>query len=167
MHLRWLLYAMTAVATAYAGSFLQASLHLLLGHNRIGGILFRNHIHFHHSDYSEHILTTDKYTKERASNTGYYLVPAAIVTLVGFFALPHDLGIVVGATMVISFVGLTYLHVQYHLRHSWLDGFRWFRRNRLLHLEHHRDMTKNFAVAGAIWDRLFGTYAPPRTNTWT
>lgn len=167
MHIRWLVYAMTALATVCVGSFLQASLHLLLGHKPVGGTLFHNHVRFHHSDYSGQILTTDKYMKERASNTAYYLVPAGIVILLGFFAMPYDLGIVVAATMVASFAGLTYLHVQYHLRHSWLDRFRWFRRNRLLHLEHHRDMTKNFAVAGAIWDRLFGTYAPPRTHTWT
>jgi sterol desaturase/sphingolipid hydroxylase (fatty acid hydroxylase superfamily) len=164
--MRWLVYAITAVATACVGSFLQASLHLLLGHNRVGGVLFRNHVRYHHCDYSDPVFTTSKYINERASNTPYYLVPAGLVTLIAYVLLPFDLFIVVGATMLITFAALTHFHVQYHLNHSWLDRFGWFRRNRLLHLEHHRDMGKNFAVAGAVWDRMFGTYAPPRNSTW-
>ena len=47
-----LLYLMTAVAAHLVMSFGQTLMHYKLGHHRMGGKFFRNHINFHHTYYS-------------------------------------------------------------------------------------------------------------------
>ncbi|HZT22088.1 MAG TPA: sterol desaturase family protein [Verrucomicrobiae bacterium] len=57
---------------------------------------------------------------------------------------------------------VAWVHVQFHLEHSVLDGRVWFARARARHEIHH-DQDKNFAVGDHFWDRLFGTFADAGT----
>ena len=54
---------LTAVVTHLLMSFSQTLMHYRLGHRRLGGIFFRNHIHFHHVHYSKDRLASLAYIK--------------------------------------------------------------------------------------------------------
>jgi len=50
-------------------SFAQTLMHSKLGHHRMGGKLFRNHINFHHTYYSKDHLVSRTYLGEEGNNT--------------------------------------------------------------------------------------------------
>lgn len=52
------LFLVVAVTTHLAISFAQTWMRRSLGHHRLGGKLFRNHISFHHSYYSKGYLVS-------------------------------------------------------------------------------------------------------------
>jgi len=55
-----------------------------------------------------------------------------------------------------------YLHTQYHVKDSWLEGLLgdWFLRRRLYHFHHHHKLQENMSLGGisTVCDRLFGSY---------
>jgi uncharacterized membrane protein (UPF0182 family) len=53
------LLLLTAVVTHLLMSFSQTLMHYGLGHRRLGGIFFRNHIQFHHVHYSKDHLSKE------------------------------------------------------------------------------------------------------------
>ncbi len=58
------LFLFTAVVTHLVMSFAQTLMHYKLGHHRMGGKFFRNHINFHHSDYSSAHLAHRTYHRK-------------------------------------------------------------------------------------------------------
>ena len=62
-----LLYLMTAVATHLVMSFAQTLMHYKLGHHRMGGRFFHNHINFHHTYYSKIISSHRRTWATRAT----------------------------------------------------------------------------------------------------
>lgn len=156
-----LLYAVVAVATHLLVSLCQTLMHYKLGHNAIGGRLFRNHIDFHHTTYSKDHLVSVAYLGDEGNNTPYFLIPVFGVGALVFFVLPLDLFLVHAAACAGSF----YVHVlfdkEYHVAGSWLQRFAWFRRKQELHFVHHRHANRNFAVVHFFWDRMLGTYRSP------
>jgi hypothetical protein len=85
------LYVLVAVGTHLVVSASQTLLHFGLGHHRVGGIFFRNHIRFHHAYYAKGHLVSPDYRAEEGNNTLYFLVPALIFAGVMFFVLPLNL----------------------------------------------------------------------------
>src|SRR5664279_5055214 len=63
------LFFVTALATHLVMSFGQTLMHSKLGHHRMGGKLFRNHINFHHTYYSKDHLVSRTYLGEEGNNT--------------------------------------------------------------------------------------------------
>ena len=74
---RLALLLLTAVATHLLMSFSQTVMHYRLGHRRLGGIFFRNHIDFHHVHYSKDHLASPSYIKNDGdgNNTPFFLIP--------------------------------------------------------------------------------------------
>jgi hypothetical protein len=68
-------FFMTAVATHLAMSFAQTLMHYKLGHHRMGGKFFRNHINFHHTYYSKDHLVSPTYLGDEGNNTPFFFVP--------------------------------------------------------------------------------------------
>ena len=69
------LLLLTAVATHLLMSFSQTLMHYRLGHRRLGGMFFRNHIQFHHVHYSKDHLASLTYIKNDGdgNNTPFFL----------------------------------------------------------------------------------------------
>jgi hypothetical protein len=63
-------------------------------------------------------------------------------------------------TLEITLIAIahSFLHAQFHLLHSPLEGFAWFCRARAIHSLHH-DCDVNFMVGDHFWDRVCGTFA--------
>ena len=78
---RLALLLLTAVATHLLMSFSQTVMHYRLGHRRLGGIFFRNHIDFHHVHYSKDHLASLSYIKNdgNGNNTPFFLIPVTLV----------------------------------------------------------------------------------------
>jgi sterol desaturase/sphingolipid hydroxylase (fatty acid hydroxylase superfamily) len=155
------LLVLTIVCTHLAMSCSQTMLHFWLGHRRVGGLFFRNHINFHHRFYARGHLASPAYKGQEGNNTPYFLVPTALAGATAFFLLPLALFLAMTLTAAASFYAHVYFDKAYHVEGSPLERFAWFRRMRQLHFVHHLHANSNFAVIDFFWDRLLGTYRKP------
>jgi len=155
------LFALVAIGAHLVVSASQTLLHYGLGHHRVGGAFFRNHIRFHHTYYARGHLVSPNYRAEEGNNTPYFLIPTILVAGVMFFVLPLNLFLVVAAVSAASFYAHVHFDKAYHVEGSKLARFAWFRRKRDLHFVHHLHADSNFAVIDFFWDRLLGTYRRP------
>jgi sterol desaturase/sphingolipid hydroxylase (fatty acid hydroxylase superfamily) len=152
------LFALVIVGTHLVMSFGQTVMHYYLGHTRLGGQLFRNHINFHHTRYARGHLTSPIPEGKEGNNTPYFFIPVGMAAAMVYFLLPIGLFLAVMLTAAASF----YLHVwfdqAYHVEGSYLERFAWFRRKRERHFVHHLHANRNFAVVDFFWDRVMGTF---------
>jgi sterol desaturase/sphingolipid hydroxylase (fatty acid hydroxylase superfamily) len=158
------LYVLTAICAHLVVSSGQTLFHYGLGHHRIGGIFYRNHIRFHHTHYAKGHLVSPIYLGDEGNNTPYFLIPTILVAGGMFLVLPFDLFLVVIAASAASFYAHVYLDKEYHVEGSNLTRFACFRRKQQLHFVHHLHANANFAVIDFFWDRLLGTYRSPNTD---
>jgi sterol desaturase/sphingolipid hydroxylase (fatty acid hydroxylase superfamily) len=147
-----------AAATHLVMSFGQTLMHFKLGHHRMGGRLFRNHINFHHTYYSKDHLVSATYHGEEGNNTPFFFVPVLLVGGGAYFLLPLYLFVALVIACAASFYAHVYFDKEYHVEGSRLSRFAWFRRKQELHFVHHRHANRNFGVIHFFWDRLLGTY---------
>ncbi len=152
---------LAAIGTHLVVSISQTLFHYGLGHHRIGGIFYRNHISFHQKHYANAHLVSSIHRRNEGNNTPYFLIPTILVAGSMFLALPFDLFLVVTAASAASFCLHVYLDRQYHAEGSSLARFAWFRRKQQLHFVHHLHANTNFAVIDFFWDSLLGTYQNP------
>jgi len=149
---------LTAACAHLIVSCSQTLMHRWLGHRRLGGVFFRNHIKFHHAQYAKGHLMSATYRGEEGNNTPYFLIPTALFGLGAFLMLPFVLFLAVALAASASFYAHVYLDKAYHVDGSWFERFVWFRRKQQLHFVHHLHANCNFAVIDFFWDRLLGTY---------
>jgi hypothetical protein len=157
------LLLLTVVATHLLMSFFQTLMHYRLGHRPLGGIFFRNHIHFHHVHYSKDHLASQAYIKNDGdgNNTPFFLISVVLMISVSYFTFPLEIFIVQMIAASASFSAHVYLDNQYHTAESPLLRFVWFRRKQQLHFVHHTYCNSNFALIDNFWDKLLGTYRNP------
>ena len=163
---QWSLWQLPLLALIAIGAHLvvsgsQTLLHYSLGHCRLGGVFFRNHIRFHHTYYARGHLVSSDYRNDEGNNTPYFLIPTILVAGAIFFVLPLDLFLVAAAASTTSFYAHVYFDKAYHVQGSKLERFAWFRHKQQLHFVHHLHARTNFAVIDFFWDRLFGTFRKP------
>ncbi len=155
------LLLLTAVVTHLLMSFSQTLMHYGLGHRQLGGIFFRNHIHFHHVHYSKDHLVSLVHIKNDGNNTPFFLIPVGLMLSSTYFIFPLGVFLIQIITAFVSFSAHVYLDKQYHIAGSPLFRFAWFRRKQQLHFVHHTHGNSNFALIDNFWDRLLGTYRSP------
>jgi Fatty acid hydroxylase superfamily len=158
MALRLSWYLATTLISHYVASFVQISLHYLVGHRTLGGPLNKRHVFEHHGIYSGSAVLSETYSDNEKDASVYYVVPAVLLVSLAYLVLPLDIFVVHVLALATSFSAHVYLHIQYHLSDPLLKRARWFQQKRRLHLLHHRDMGKNYAVIEFCWDKVFGTY---------
>ena len=163
---RWFLsglppFVLTAICTHLVVSSGQTLFHYGLGHHRIGGIFYQNHIRFHHGHYAEGHLVSSARPRNEGNNTPYFLIPTILVAGGLYLVLPLNQFVVTIATSAVSFSAHVYLDKQYHAARSSLARFAWFRRKQQLHFVHHLHADSNFAVIDFFWDKVLGTYRNP------
>ena len=158
------LFVLTAICTHLVVSSSQTLFHYGLGHHRIGGIFYRNHIKFHHAYYAKGHLVSSTYRGDEGNNTPYFLIPTVLAASGMFLVLPFTLFVVMAAASVASFGAHVCLDKAYHSEGSSLARFAWFRRRQQLHFVHHLHASSNFAVIDFFWDRVLGTYRSPDTD---
>jgi sterol desaturase/sphingolipid hydroxylase (fatty acid hydroxylase superfamily) len=155
------LFAGVMASTHLTMSCGQTLMHYWLGHRRIGGALFRNHINFHHARYARDHLTSPLPEPGKGNNTPYFYVPVILAGAAVWCVLPPGLFIAVSLAAGTSFFVHVWLDKAYHADSTYLSRFAWFRRKQQLHFTHHLHANSNFAVVDFFWDRLLGTYREP------
>jgi sterol desaturase/sphingolipid hydroxylase (fatty acid hydroxylase superfamily) len=156
-----LLFGLTVVCTHLVMSCGQTLMHYGLGHHRLGGRFFHNHINFHHTYYARGHLASAVYRGTDGNNTPFFLIPTIMVGGGLFFVLPFNLFVAMTLASAASFYAHVYIDKEYHVEGSRLERFAWFRRKRQLHFVHHLHANSNFAVIDSFWDRMLGTYRKP------
>lgn len=63
------LFVLTAMGTHLVVSGSQTLFHYGLGHDRVGGVFFRNHIRFHHTYYARDHLVSFNDCDDEGNNT--------------------------------------------------------------------------------------------------
>ncbi len=139
----------------------QTLLHRWLGHSRLGGKLFRNHIEFHHAAYARGHLVSAVYLQEAGNNTPYFLIPVVLLGSALYFVLPLFIFLSVAVAASASFYAHVYFDKAYHVEGALPARFAWFRRRQQLHFVHHIHANTNYAIIGFFWDRLLGTFREP------
>ena len=66
------LYCFTAMSAHFLMSLGQTLFHRYLGHSRLGGRFFKNHLQFHHGHYSGDHVVSDHYLNKDGNNTPYF-----------------------------------------------------------------------------------------------
>jgi sterol desaturase/sphingolipid hydroxylase (fatty acid hydroxylase superfamily) len=152
------LLVLTMTSTHLVISCGQTLMHQWLGHRRLGGHLFRNHINFHHAYYAKGRMASAIHEGEEGNNTPFFLIPVVLVGAGLFFVLPTGLFIAMATAAGLSFYAHVWFDKAYHIEGSYLERFAWFRRKQQLHFVHHLHANTNFAVIDFFWDRVFGTF---------
>lgn len=155
------LFLATAVATHLAMSFGQTLLHYKVAHDPMGGKIYRNHLGFHHTHYSDDHLVSGTYLGDEGNTTPYFFIPVLLVGGCAYWYLPLNLFVVMVVAGAASFYAHVFFDKEYHSEISRLKRFAWFRRKQALHFVHHRHGNTNFAVIHFFWDRILGTYRRP------
>src|SRR6202162_619505 len=88
------LFLVTAVVTHLVMSFGQTLIHYKVAHHPMGGKIFRNHINFHHTHYSDAHLVSRTYLGDEGNTTPYFLFPVFLAGACTYLVLPVDLFIV-------------------------------------------------------------------------
>ena len=103
-----LIYGFTAMIAHLLMSLGQTLFHRYLGHSRLGGRFFKNHIQFHHAHYAgDHVVST-RYLDNGDNNTLFFLFPVAVIVGLSYLFLRLDLLVVQFAAMSLSFCGHYY-----------------------------------------------------------
>jgi hypothetical protein len=155
------LFVLTGICAHLVMSGSQTLFHYGLGHGRLGGVFFRNHIRFHHGYYARGRLVSPTYRGDEGNNTPYFLIPTIFMAGIMFYVLPFSLFLMAIVAGAASFYAHVYLDKEYHVQEPKLARFAWFRRKQQLHFVHHLHADSNFAVIDFFWDRLLGTYRRP------
>jgi hypothetical protein len=80
------LYCFTAMSAHFLMSLGQTLFHRYLGHSRLGGRFFKNHLQFHHGHYSgDHVVSTH-YLDNGDNNTLFFLSPVTLVVGLSYFS---------------------------------------------------------------------------------
>jgi hypothetical protein len=108
------LFLLTAVITHLVISFGQTLMHYKLGHHRMGGRFFHNHINFHHTYYSKDHLVSRTYLGDEGNNTPFFFIPVFLAGGCAYFILPLNLFVV----MVVASAASFYAHVFFRQRIS-------------------------------------------------
>ena len=152
-----------AVLISMVAIYYVTTLMIWLGHflpHQPGNLLRDFHLGGHHKHYpdSESALS-DRFNYGKGRNDS--LVPQ-LPWLIGLMAalwLALPPGAAIAASLELWTIALlnSYLHLNFHLNHSWLSRYAWFRLARARHHIHH-DRDVNFMVVDHFWDRRFGTF---------
>ena len=126
-------------------------------HHKRSGQLYRWH-KLHHKDYPVTRLESDIYI----DSTGWFSNIFARYILCSLFLFyivsSHRVFLIISTESLSYSFLITYLHEQFHLKHSWLLQYRWFRRHKRKHLLHHMKQDKNFSFLTTNIDKLQNSY---------
>jgi hypothetical protein len=60
--------------------------------------------------------------------------------------------------VVFTFLSNYFLHYAYHVEDHWLNKYEWFRNDKRIHFQHHKDQSKNFGIVTHFSDHILDTF---------
>ena len=95
------------------------------------------------------------------------LLLIGLIPIIGIWyyeIVPIVYPIVVYLTVFLVFLWNWYIHSAYHIPNHWLNQYKWFKRDKRIHLQHHINPRSNYGIASHFNDIIFGTYEYPVHN---
>ena len=133
------------------------AMHTFLHYNIIKP-MYRWH-HRHHIDYPPSRPTSDTYINTSGPLYTNVFLQMSIPPIIIMYFLLSRYNYCIFTIQSLSYLyTMNYLHIQYHLNSSWLDEYKWFRRNREYHILHHKKYRKNFNLLDHTTDKIKGTF---------
>jgi len=167
----WPVFEPKSLAIEFVGStifawymclFADVGLHTL-GHLRIkGNTMHTIHMSHHKVEYPcGNLLRPLPYRGGGGDKA--FGPPVCLIWIAVFWLAPHKRVFMAIFVESATFLFISdYLHMQYHVENSWLEGHLgdWFINRRLYHFHHHHRLRENMSLGGisTMVDRLFGTY---------
>jgi hypothetical protein len=93
------LFLVTAVATHLVMSFGQTLIHYKVAHNPMSGKIYRNHLGFHHTHYSDDHLVSGTHLGDEGNTTPYFFIPVLLVGGCAYWAAPGSADTELGVLM--------------------------------------------------------------------
>ena len=132
-------------------------------HQRWTGPLYRAHMHHHGTAYPvRDLLGPGPYRSSGSASGNLWFPPLVVPPLLAWLLVIRALGHAWWPSLaVLLAVGIAHsvVHDALHVTGGLGDRMP---RLRALHFEHHRRPDRNFGIVCFVWDRVFGTYRPPR-----
>src|SRR5271169_1302257 len=123
-----LIYDRSAGKLAVAAQVFSERTSRKVAHHPMGGKIFRNHINFHHTHYSDAHLVSRTYLGDEGNTTPYFFIPIFLIGGCAYFLLPLNLFVVMVIASAASFYAHVFFDKEYHVEGSRLQRFAWFRR---------------------------------------
>src|SRR5438445_10885924 len=82
------LCSLTATTAHLLMSLGQTLFHRYLGHRRMGGRFFKNHLYIHHRNYSGNRAIYEYNLTEEVNNTPYFLIPVTLIISLDYMLFP-------------------------------------------------------------------------------
>src|SRR5260370_4912170 len=152
------IFLVPSAATHLVMSFGQTLIHYKVAHHPMGGKIFRDHINFHHTHYSDAHLISRTYLGDEGNTTPYFFIPVFLVGGCAYFLLPLSLFVVMVIASAASFYAHVFFDKEYHVEGSRLQRFAWFRRKRGRTFFHHRHANSNFALLHSFSHNILAPY---------
>lgn len=115
------------------------------------------HIQHHEADYPATNLRPNTKKYQSAHSWSWYVLTVILIVLaLIIIPRPYSFFAIAGGLIYAKFV-VSYFHKAFHLPHSWLQNYAWFRKLTRLHDIHHYRVA-NYGIVFFFMDRLFGTY---------
>src|SRR5260370_27219874 len=107
------LFLVTAAATHLVMSFGQTLIHYKVAHHPMGAKIFRDHINFHHTHYSDAHLISRTYLGDEGNTTPYFFIPVFLVGWRAYFLLPLSLFVVIVLARAAAFYAHAFFAKEY------------------------------------------------------
>lgn len=155
-----LVLAVSLVVSTFFGHLIHWAIH-----QRWTGPAHKGHMEHHLELYPPGDLVSRSYRSSKWYHSGVFLFTPGFIALMAVFGFPaYLLGLPLWTVGVFGVVMLSfgllndYVHDNMHVWNHWLNRFAWFRRARVTHFVHHRNMKVNYGIFFFAWDKVFGSY---------
>lgn len=154
---------LVSVLTFFLLSFLGYISHWCF-HQRWSGRFYTAHMSHHKVLYPPTDFYSDKYRDAGKDNTSvlFFLIflplILAAIAITAFGIVPWFIGAIILIEMAIFGTANNVLHDSFHIRKTFWHRFPFFHRLIGLHIEHHRNMKRNFGILFFWPDKLFSTF---------
>ena len=81
-----------------------------------------------------------------------------------YIIIPVIYIIIVYVLITFVFIWNWYIHSAYHIPNHWLNRYKWFIKDKKMHLQHHVNPKVNYGIASHFSDIIFGTYEYPEED---
>jgi len=123
-------------------NLIEWSLHKL-AHISKTGILYTSH-KYHHIYFNSDNLEIEKYDNLALHTDLYFGPPILFIYIIYYFLLPYFYLFFFESIIYMSSIYI--LHMNYHLKNSPLEKYKWFRLRKQQHLQHHIKLNKNYMI---------------------
>jgi sterol desaturase/sphingolipid hydroxylase (fatty acid hydroxylase superfamily) len=153
-----------SIAVFLGFHFIHYVAHRWLVHRPFFRVSYEAHALGHHRVYTERRYESVAWIGFNTTLVADYCIGVSLFVLLGWLVPWEWLALITAEGLLLS-GGIAYVHRALHLRGHWLKRVPLLSHYDQLHVEHHRNVQKNYGIFFHGFDRLFGTFVEPRPRS--